>query len=217
MLTNPSTPFDEDGHADIIGDLRRLFMMIAGGTNDLNASAVATEQDTFEEETPYTNAEIDALIDELIDAALATITTSSTAVAVSAYRSGALQGVNASATNTVVFNATEYDSDSLYNASTGKVTLAEDGVYEIEAVISVYAAAGVAEHPTAVANLITSTNHYGTESLDIGAAYDAYKRITIRAIQSLTAGQEIYVALQNNSASTQYNVGGTFTVSRIGD
>ncbi len=63
MLTNPDTPMDEDGWADALQDIRRLYLLMAGGTNDLNKAAEAADQETSEAEAPYTNAEIDALVD----------------------------------------------------------------------------------------------------------------------------------------------------------
>lgn len=49
-LTNPGTPFDEDGWADIIADVRKLQLAINGGGNDLNNSTqdVTQVSDEFE-------------------------------------------------------------------------------------------------------------------------------------------------------------------------
>lgn len=52
-LTNPGTAFDEDGWADAIGDIRKLFQMIEGGGNDLNnqTKEVTQVSDQFKEIT----------------------------------------------------------------------------------------------------------------------------------------------------------------------
>jgi flavoprotein len=35
-LSNPGTPMDEDGWADVLSDIRKLYLQINGGGNDLN-------------------------------------------------------------------------------------------------------------------------------------------------------------------------------------
>jgi hypothetical protein len=52
-LSNPGTPFDEDGFADVISDIRKLYLMINGGGNDLNNRTEETTQvsDEFSEQT----------------------------------------------------------------------------------------------------------------------------------------------------------------------
>lgn len=51
MLSSPGTPFDEDGWADVLSDLRRLFLMVEGGGNDLNNQTKNVSQisDEFQE------------------------------------------------------------------------------------------------------------------------------------------------------------------------
>ena len=44
MLTNPSTPFTADGFADVIADIRKLFLKSEGGGNDLNNSTQDVNQ-----------------------------------------------------------------------------------------------------------------------------------------------------------------------------
>lgn len=39
MLSNPGTPFNKDGWADVLSDLRRLFLAQSGGSNDLNQAS----------------------------------------------------------------------------------------------------------------------------------------------------------------------------------
>lgn len=50
-LTNPGTSFDEDGWADALTDIRKLFQIIEGGGNDLNAQTKEVTQvsDQYEE------------------------------------------------------------------------------------------------------------------------------------------------------------------------
>lgn len=48
MLTNPGTPMDKDGWADVLSDIRRLYLMIEGGANDLNANTVEANQEPKE-------------------------------------------------------------------------------------------------------------------------------------------------------------------------
>lgn len=50
-LVNPGTPFDEDGWADVVSELRRLRLMVEGGGNDLNAQTkdVTQVSDEFQE------------------------------------------------------------------------------------------------------------------------------------------------------------------------
>ncbi len=43
-LTNPGTQMDEDGWADVISDIRKLYLMMAGGGNDLNNSTDTISQ-----------------------------------------------------------------------------------------------------------------------------------------------------------------------------
>jgi len=47
-LTNPGTPFDEDGHADILADIRKLYLMMGGKSNDMNADSKGVSQDVTE-------------------------------------------------------------------------------------------------------------------------------------------------------------------------
>lgn len=44
MLTGPSTPFDEDGWAAVLSDLRRINLMVSGGSNDLNSDSTDVAQ-----------------------------------------------------------------------------------------------------------------------------------------------------------------------------
>lgn len=43
-LTNPGTPMDEDGWADVLSDIRKLFLLAAGGGNDTNNSTTNADQ-----------------------------------------------------------------------------------------------------------------------------------------------------------------------------
>ncbi len=45
-LTNPSTPFDKDGWGDLITDVRKLFLMARGGSNDMNQASDDVNQQT---------------------------------------------------------------------------------------------------------------------------------------------------------------------------
>ncbi len=45
MLTNPGTPFTEEGFASVVADLRRLFLLVGGGSNDLNNASSDVTQD----------------------------------------------------------------------------------------------------------------------------------------------------------------------------
>jgi hypothetical protein len=45
MLTNPGTPFDEDGFAQVLADLRWLKLRVSGGANDMNGDSTEVEQD----------------------------------------------------------------------------------------------------------------------------------------------------------------------------
>ena len=52
-LSNPGTAFDEDGWADVIADIRKLYLMVNGGGNDHNNRTEETTQisDEFTEVT----------------------------------------------------------------------------------------------------------------------------------------------------------------------
>lgn len=45
MLTNGSTDFTAEGFAAVIADLRRLFLLVGGGSNDLNNASTDVTQD----------------------------------------------------------------------------------------------------------------------------------------------------------------------------
>ncbi len=45
MLSNGGSPFNEDGWAAMIADIRRLFLLVGGGTNDLNQASTSVTQD----------------------------------------------------------------------------------------------------------------------------------------------------------------------------
>lgn len=49
MLSSRDTPFDEDGWALVVQDLRHLALLIGGGANDLNAGAQAANQITSQD------------------------------------------------------------------------------------------------------------------------------------------------------------------------
>lgn len=60
MLSSRDTPFDEDGFALVLEDLKRLSLLVGGGSNDLNAGAVDADQEAFQELTTALSAhEID--------------------------------------------------------------------------------------------------------------------------------------------------------------
>lgn len=44
MLTNPGTPFDKDGWADMVSDIRRLWLQLNGGANDTNNATQEVSQ-----------------------------------------------------------------------------------------------------------------------------------------------------------------------------
>lgn len=48
MLSNRNTPFDADGFALIVEDMRRLAKSVYGGSNDLNSDAIAVSQETVD-------------------------------------------------------------------------------------------------------------------------------------------------------------------------
>jgi acetyltransferase-like isoleucine patch superfamily enzyme len=45
VLTNPGTPFTDEGFAAVVADLRRLFLLVSGGSNDLNNASQDVTQD----------------------------------------------------------------------------------------------------------------------------------------------------------------------------
>ncbi len=48
MLSNPGTPFDIDGWADALSDIRKLYLMMGGGSNDLNQASKGVDQSVSE-------------------------------------------------------------------------------------------------------------------------------------------------------------------------
>lgn len=44
MLTSGGTPFDAEGFASVIADLRRLYLLVGGGSNDLNQDSASVTQ-----------------------------------------------------------------------------------------------------------------------------------------------------------------------------
>lgn len=47
-LSNPGSEFNEDGWADVIADIRKLYLMMAGKSNDMNADSKGVSQDVTE-------------------------------------------------------------------------------------------------------------------------------------------------------------------------
>ncbi len=45
MQSNGGTPFDENGWANVIADIRRLYLLVGGGSNDLNQASTDVTQD----------------------------------------------------------------------------------------------------------------------------------------------------------------------------
>lgn len=45
MLSNNGTPFTEEGFAAVIADLRRIYLLVGGGSNDLNNASTDVTQD----------------------------------------------------------------------------------------------------------------------------------------------------------------------------
>jgi hypothetical protein len=45
MRTNPGTPFTEEGFASVVADLRSIFLLVGGGSNDLNNASTDVTQD----------------------------------------------------------------------------------------------------------------------------------------------------------------------------
>ncbi len=56
MLTNPNTPFTEEGFAALVADFRRLFLLVGGGSNDLNQATKDVTQDAVDTGENSTNA-----------------------------------------------------------------------------------------------------------------------------------------------------------------
>jgi hypothetical protein len=215
VRTNPTTLFDEDGFGDVISDIRSLRLQIAGSTNDLNAGAVAADQDTAEEDlTPLTLADVQALIDDAIGG-----DSSSTATACSSYRlSSSQQAFPATTSATIVFNTTEYDPLSMQNTSTGVMTISEAGTYEVEAIVYVAPTGGATDLSTgAILSFSTAISHDGYLSGDSGAAIALQGAIPIRTTQRLVAGETILVSFTNYSIGNACSVFGTLSATRIGD
>ncbi len=48
MLSNPGTLFNEDGFGDVIADIRKLYLMMGGTSNDMNAASKGVDQSVSE-------------------------------------------------------------------------------------------------------------------------------------------------------------------------
>ncbi len=132
MLTSRDTPFDEDGHALIIEDLKRLNLLIANGANDLNAGAVdATQQAINDLASGLNQHEVDPQAHaELFAAAAAT-------AAAAAGTTTVMQVAEATPATSQVYptaiapSTTVIDTASGWNVGTGTYTIPTAGYYAL--------------------------------------------------------------------------------------
>lgn len=135
MLSSRDTPWNEDGFALVIEDIRRLALLIGGGSNDLNAGAVDANQEALNDLSSALNAhEVDSAAHaELL--ALYLLRSDYTGASPTFY------GFSVVANNTTLTFATgqaviipansEVDPGGCYNAATGEFTAPRAGYYQL--------------------------------------------------------------------------------------
>ncbi len=204
MLTNPDTPFDEDGHSDILSDIRRLYLMVAGGTNDLNRSAVAADQDGLDEgEAP------------VADTTESTASTG-TFAGCSVYRPwSSLQTYAPSSTADLIFTAAEFDPNAMANLSTGRVTIREAGVYLLMADIFAVNTGGTSLSINAV--FTGSFSPPQVPIIGIAPITIVYLTLPLKSVVRLVVGDYFSVSLTNAYAGGSCDAYGTLSAIKIGD
>jgi hypothetical protein len=115
---------------------------------------------------------------------------------------------NAVNTQVTVINLEEYDTNGMYNAATGVVTIAETGVYHVDISIN-YTQASIGNYNL---SLVVGGS---VKRLSSGRVYSATftdnLQLTISADISVTAGQTVRIFTEQNSGNSQLVNGGFFS------
>ncbi len=225
MLTNPGTGFDEDGWSDIISDVRRLALLLEGGSNDLNAGTVAVDQDTADASPAVglTADEVQALIDEaLSDSVYTSVNVYAELFTPQSY--GIISGA------TVVFDSglntrpsggldtTSIERNS-FDQTTGRFTVPFTGVYFFNTNLEVNCTAAASNIDCTATIYLNQNTGIGStvthQQLPVGLVVNIYIH-TVSTVAYLQAGETVEVFFQNSFSSTAVTVTGNFNISRVG-
>ncbi len=226
MLSNRNTPFDEDGWALVIADVRRLMLLVGGGANDLNAGATDGNQEAINE--------LGTALDEHVAAPdphpqyLLAADYSEPVAGVAALTGfKAYDAFNTTpAPNTVLKPATiSWDTSSGYNSSTGEYTAPSSGYYSAYAKYKVVSGAGFGAGVISAAfymqvngSLLITADTGGQIAVTLAALGTGIFCVTISTVLYLTAGDKLTL-LGGASADpgvTWYLTEGVFIATKIG-
>lgn len=133
MLSSRDTPFSEDGWALIIEDIRRLALLVGGGSNDMNAGAIDADQQAINDlSTALNSHEIDpdAHATLLASYLLRTDYTAPFTILSTVNTVGGSQALGATTTTTITgYTTTGTDTLTGFNTGTGILTVPTTGLY----------------------------------------------------------------------------------------
>ena len=130
-------------------------------------------------------------------------------------RATSTQTVTTGLSDVVIFNSTGLDTYSEWNTGTGVFTAKVSGLYQLSFSVIVNVVTGgntISVYPIANSNAVAGTTYVPTTLNGQDVAYRGL------IVWSLSAGQTMYVILENNtSGNAVIKIGSSVQVSRIGD
>lgn len=214
MLTNRNLNFDADGFALLVEDIRRLSKHVFGGSNDLNANAVAVDQ--------LTQNDISSALDEHVAAAdphpqyqlLDDVVTADTnAYGLVAIRGSSQAVSSGTGSYDIVCNSIVRDDSGLYSTLTGYYTAPVDGWYTAS-VTTVYSASSGSGTINAAITVGGAPVYFGS-----WLSITTFGIVTATVSVYLTAGQTLRPRFDTTvSVGTSVLTTGThFSVVKSGD
>lgn len=212
VLVNQGTGFDEDGWADVISDIRRLALLLEGGSNDLNFDSQSANQDA-QDEAPSAGLNSDDVI-SIIDS-------NRVEYGCQVARGGSNQVVASGTTVVVGFNTISNDGWTYeqakncaagFNTATSVFTAPVTGIYAFT--YQVYTGGGTIGLPIAVF-FVLNTNTTGDSISLLGTAGQTFAG---SATARLIAGDTVWIEYTHLGTATTLGTGYTyFAASLIAD
>lgn len=228
MLSSRDTPFDADGWALIIEDIKRLALLVGGGANDLNAGAIDATQEAINDlSTALNSHEVDPEAHAALLAGYARTTDIPTSFAASYISAELSASFTGTATDTVLTGwstASNFCTDSSGGAWGGtSYTAPATGAYQISLSGYFNSSFSVATHSPIGMNFGLKVNASAPYSpsltrMTFGAGSPAtliYFPVSITGIYALTSGDAVSAVYSMPNTAETYTMQLRFSIQRI--
>jgi hypothetical protein len=135
MLTNPGTPFDADGWADALTDIRKLGLRASGGSNDMNADSKGVSQEVSEYGFPLIVNNLSEYVNN--PTAITQIKNNLRLTPGLCHVSRVANYTFVSSSDTLIFDKVVDDAASAYNTTTGVFVAPVAGLYTFSCLVKI--------------------------------------------------------------------------------